>query len=240
VCEFAIESSEVSKTYRSLWGRRTVKALDGISLSVRRGSCFALVGPHGAGKTTFIKILCGSLRPDCGTVRIFGKPPGSAELQVHLTGHSFLASKARPTKLLLIDEPLRGMDAATRLRILDLIRERKSAGTTVLISASRISEVELVCDEVAILRAGKVMVSGPLAEFRIPRGFRMVVDGLPDHLQEELAASGFVVGLTGAACWIESLNRASLNPLIDRVRAAGVSIESVESAGPTLERYCST
>lgn len=96
------------------------------------------------------------------------------------------------------------MDATAQLRILDLLRERKSAGATILVSAPRIGEVEPVFDEVAILRAGKVMADGPLTEFRIPRGFRMVVDGLPDHLLEELAASGFAVGLTGSFCWIES------------------------------------
>jgi ABC-type multidrug transport system ATPase subunit len=99
--------------------------------------------------------------------------------------------------------------------------------------------VEPVCDEVAILREGKIVANGPLQELRGLRGFRMMVGSLPERMQEDLIAAGFVVGLTGAACWIESKNRESLNPLIDRVRAAGVAIQSIESAGPTLERYLS-
>jgi ABC-2 type transport system ATP-binding protein len=48
-------------------------ALDGISFEVPRGQTFGLLGPNGAGKTTAIKILCGLLKPDYGTVTLDGK-----------------------------------------------------------------------------------------------------------------------------------------------------------------------
>ncbi len=50
-------------------------ALDGVSMQIERGRVFGLIGPNGAGKTTMIKILLGLLRPDRGTVEVFGKPP---------------------------------------------------------------------------------------------------------------------------------------------------------------------
>src|SRR5262245_20264634 len=53
----------------------TRAALDGVSLAVPRGVVFGLVGPNGAGKTTLIKHLLGLLRPDAGTVRVFGIDP---------------------------------------------------------------------------------------------------------------------------------------------------------------------
>ena len=50
-----------------------ITAVDGISLNVSKGEMFGLVGPDGAGKTTTIKILCGLLNPNEGTVRLLGK-----------------------------------------------------------------------------------------------------------------------------------------------------------------------
>lgn len=49
-----------------------LKAVDGISLSVRKGEMFGLVGPDGAGKTTTIRVMCGLLAPDTGTVSLLG------------------------------------------------------------------------------------------------------------------------------------------------------------------------
>src|SRR4051794_21976087 len=54
---------------------RTTLALDGVSLSVPRGVVFGLVGPNGSGKTTLIKHVLGLLRPQSGTVRVFGRDP---------------------------------------------------------------------------------------------------------------------------------------------------------------------
>ena len=49
-----------------------VKAVDGLSLEIRRGEIFGFLGPNGAGKTTTIKMMCGLLRPDRGSVMIDG------------------------------------------------------------------------------------------------------------------------------------------------------------------------
>ena len=49
-----------------------VRAVDGISLTVRSGEVFAFLGPNGAGKTTTIKMMCGLITPDAGSVRLNG------------------------------------------------------------------------------------------------------------------------------------------------------------------------
>ncbi len=64
---FAIEVRDLRKTYRG-----SVKALDGLNLSVEAGSIFALLGPNGAGKSTTIKILTTLSRPDSGEARVAG------------------------------------------------------------------------------------------------------------------------------------------------------------------------
>lgn len=52
-----------------------LRALDGINLEIRRGQLVSLLGPNGAGKSTAISLLLGLLRPDQGTVRLFGDDP---------------------------------------------------------------------------------------------------------------------------------------------------------------------
>lgn len=54
-----------------------IKAVDGLSLTVQAGECFALLGPNGAGKTTTISIATGLLSPDAGTVVIGEGKPGA-------------------------------------------------------------------------------------------------------------------------------------------------------------------
>ena len=71
--DYAIETSDLRKTYRSRWRRREVRAVDGISLRVARGATFGLLGPNGAGKTTFVKLLLSAVIPTGGTARVFGR-----------------------------------------------------------------------------------------------------------------------------------------------------------------------
>ena len=52
----------------------TITALDGISLSVPRGTVFGFLGPNGAGKTTTIRLLLGLVAPSAGTLRVLGEP----------------------------------------------------------------------------------------------------------------------------------------------------------------------
>jgi ABC-2 type transport system ATP-binding protein len=67
----AIEARGLIKTYPGP-GKTRVRALDGLTLGVTRGTIFALVGPNGAGKTTTVKILTTLARPDEGTAAVEG------------------------------------------------------------------------------------------------------------------------------------------------------------------------
>jgi len=52
-----------------------VRAVDGISLEVRPGEMFGVIGPDGAGKTTLLRLCCGLIAPDAGRIRLFGRDP---------------------------------------------------------------------------------------------------------------------------------------------------------------------
>ena len=71
--ENVIEIRNLSKVYRDFWGRKKVQAVKSISLDVKKGEVFGLLGPNGSGKTTTIKMLLGLLFPTSGEIRILGK-----------------------------------------------------------------------------------------------------------------------------------------------------------------------
>jgi ABC-2 type transport system ATP-binding protein len=133
----AIEARGLVKTYPGS-GKTRIRALDGLTLSVPRGTIFALVGPNGAGKTTTVKILTTLATPDEGTATVegidvrtspsrarrvigvvaqrSGADPGATGrenliLQGHLYGMPTAAAKARADELL---ERFRLTDAASR------------------------------------------------------------------------------------------------------------------------------
>ena len=62
-----LEYEHVGKTYRSLFARRTVRALDDFSLSIEAGEIFGFLGPNGAGKSTAIHLAMGFMRPSAGS-----------------------------------------------------------------------------------------------------------------------------------------------------------------------------
>ena len=71
--EPVIEIRNLSKIYRDFWGRPKVRALNSLSLDVRKGEVFGLLGPNGSGKTTTLKLLLGLLFPTEGEITILGK-----------------------------------------------------------------------------------------------------------------------------------------------------------------------
>ena len=64
---FAVDVENVSKSFGG------VKALDGVTLRVRKGEIYGLLGPNGAGKTTLIRAIVGLVAPNGGTVTVLGK-----------------------------------------------------------------------------------------------------------------------------------------------------------------------
>src|SRR5262245_34927876 len=72
--------------------------------------------------------------------------------------------------LLLLDEPTSALDPVGRRVVRDLLVELRGRGVSVLLSSHLLSEVELVCDRVAILHGGRVVTQGTPAQLARPRG----------------------------------------------------------------------
>jgi ABC-2 type transport system ATP-binding protein len=77
-----------------------------------------------------------------------------------------VAALATRSDLLLLDEPTSGLDPLMEVAFRDSIEEAKARGQTVFLSSHILSEVEAVCDRVGILRAGRLVDQGTLAELR--------------------------------------------------------------------------
>ena len=63
---YAIELTNVTKKYKD------VTAVDSLSFKVEKGKCVSILGVNGAGKTTSIKMMCGIIKPDSGSIRVMG------------------------------------------------------------------------------------------------------------------------------------------------------------------------
>jgi ABC-2 type transport system ATP-binding protein len=144
-------------------------------------------------------------------------------------------------RLLILDEPTSGLDVAssTALRR-DLISLAASAGTTVFLSTHNMVEAEQVCEQVAIIRAGRLVVEGSPRDLRlqaqrpriviIGRGLgdsaADLVRGLPQVAAANVDDGRLEVDLT------EAIDPA---PLVAMLMNAGVSIEEVHREAPSLE-----
>lgn len=205
------------------FGKRV--AVAGVDMDVPVGSVFGLLGANGAGKTTFIRMLVGLIRPSDGQAWVLGhsvaRTRAAALARVgaiveepgfhrHLTGRENLrvaaavrghgayarvdAALARvglqnragervagyslgmrqrlgiarcllsDPVLLILDEPMNGLDPAGVREMRALLRELAEENRTVLISSHLLDEVEKTCDRVAVMDRGQVIRAGTVGE----------------------------------------------------------------------------
>lgn len=211
---------EVAKSFGAL------RAVNGLSLSIRKGEIMGFLGANGAGKTTTIKMLLGFFRPDSGRLSVWGEDPNrpatrrrigympetatfypylnvrellgfygglcgmskskiraESERLIELVGLSDAGGRQlrnyskgmlqragiaqallHDPDLLILDEPFTGLDPLARIQFRDLILKLKEQGKTIFFSSHELSEAELICDRVSILKAGALVWSGTLRD----------------------------------------------------------------------------
>ena len=111
-------------------------------------------------------------------------------------------------RLLMLDEPTSALDPVGRRVVRDLLAELRSRGVAVVLSSHLLSEVELVCDRVAILNGGRIVASGTPAELAQPHGLEVETadgvrafpgarrDDVPRIVAELVASGEQVYGVT--------------------------------------------
>jgi ABC-2 type transport system ATP-binding protein len=101
--EAVLTCSALTKDFTDIWGRPTVRSLEGLNLTVRRGEVFGLLGPNGAGKTTAIKLILGLIFPTSGSVRVLNADPRDINAKQHI---GYLPEESYLHRFLNADETL--------------------------------------------------------------------------------------------------------------------------------------
>ncbi len=116
----------LTKVFRDFWRRPRARAVDNVSLDVRRGEVFGLLGPNGSGKSTTIKILLGLLHADAGEVRVLGRPPRDVAVKTrvgYLPEESYLYPYLDARETLRFYGALFGLAGAEREKRIDQLLE---------------------------------------------------------------------------------------------------------------------
>lgn len=231
--DYVIETLGLTKKYGDQ------RSVSGVSIHVRKGRIYGLLGRNGAGKTTTMRMLLGLTAPSAGQVKIFGQPLHGNEKKIlprigsliespgfypNLTGTENLQIFAelrglkgtRPIKnalevvnlpyrdkklfsqyslgmkqrlaialavmhnpeLLILDEPINGLDPIGIAEVRDFIRELcNTTGKTILISSHILSEISLLADDIGIIDHGVLLEEESLEELEAKNGkyFRFTV-----------------------------------------------------------------
>jgi ABC-2 type transport system ATP-binding protein len=136
-------------------------------------------------------------------------------------------------ELLLLDEPTDGVDPIGRAEIRDIVIRLKDQGRTVFLNSHLLSELEMVCDRVAIMVGGIVARQGTLEEIASGRG-HYEIDVEPHHFEQAKPLLPEFV-LEKEIFKLNTLESSAIQPAIDRLRANRIDIRRVQRVRPTLE-----
>jgi len=227
-------SQQSALQVRGLTKRFDRLAVDALDLTVRAGEFYALVGPNGAGKTTTLRMVAGLLRPDAGSVAIFGtdaltEAVAAKQVMAWVSDEPMIYDKLTPLeylefvaglwgidpktsqasanellvslglgahlhercegfskgmrqkvalagalvhdpRLIILDEPLTGLDAVSARHVKGLLGERVRAGCTVIMTTHILEVAERMADRIGVIASGRLVAEGTLAELRQQNG----------------------------------------------------------------------
>ena len=133
--------------------------------------------------------------------------------------------------LVILDEPTTALDPLGRHELRGIVRGLREQGTSVLLNSHQLSEVEQVCDRVAILDHGRLLAAGSLSELLSPGGVRVRATGITADALDgfgEVTADGPWLAVHGVA-------EERIPELVEAVIGAGGRVYGVEVLQPSLE-----
>ncbi|HEX8029452.1 MAG TPA: ABC transporter ATP-binding protein [Vicinamibacterales bacterium] len=142
--------------------------------------------------------------------------------------------------LVILDEPMSGLDPLGRREVRDLILGLRAKGTTVFFSSHILSDAEALCSRVGIMAQGRMVASGrvnDLVAFEL-KGWDVVVSGLDDSVRDELSARvRRLVPLAAGRYNIELHPDTRPEPFLADLSSRGASVESLLPVRDTLEDF---
>ncbi len=148
--------------------------------------------------------------------------------------------------VLLLDEPTDGVDPVGRREIRDLLQAEAARGRAILLNSHLLSEVELVCGRVAVLRKGSLAAEGRIedltavdltaeASAKAVSRYKLVASGVDDGLLTELRGTGASVERVNGHFDLTARDVAHVNTVVDRLRARGAELEELTPVRSSLE-----
>ena len=139
-------------------------------------------------------------------------------------------------KVVILDEPMSGLDPIGRREVRDIILELKRDGKTVLFSTHILTDAEMLCDKVGVIVGGKLQGVGRPDEIVGLKAQGMEILFEADAANAKSAAILAKVSKSGSRYSLH-VSEDSLYAAMDELKAAGAKITSVSQVKPTLEEY---
>ncbi|MBS1716490.1 MAG: ABC transporter ATP-binding protein [Armatimonadetes bacterium] len=138
-------------------------------------------------------------------------------------------------KLLFLDEPTGGLDPIAHTEIRDLILNFREEGRTVFISSHELSEVERICDRVAIIHRGVIRRQGKLTELLKGGRVEVEAEGITKEFEDSIKIEGAIISLKDGRLIVDMPEEADVNSLLDGIRSSKGSVTSVIPRRKRLE-----
>jgi ABC-2 type transport system ATP-binding protein len=225
----ALSLRELTKTF-------VRPAVDRLDLTLKAGEFYCLLGPNGAGKTTTLRMVAGLLKPDAGSIEVFGidalaDPVAAKRIMAWVSDEPMIYDKLTPyeylefvaglwnidapaaeasateligwlglaphahercesfsrgmrqkvalagalvhdPRLIILDEPLTGLDAGSARHVKDVLLARVRAGATVLMTTHILEVAERMAERIGVIANGRLIAEGTLDDLRLRAGRR--------------------------------------------------------------------
>jgi ABC-2 type transport system ATP-binding protein len=148
---------------------------------------------------------------------------------------AFAQALVHDPDLIFLDEPTDGLDPLGRKEVRQVCRELADAGKTVFINSHILAEIELICDRIALMKAGEVIEQGTVAELTSSQGAYEVLVPATDGVGEWMHEKRIAFSTTDGYLRVQAQDRTSANAVIDALRQKNIEIESVNAKRRTLE-----
>lgn len=139
--------------------------------------------------------------------------------------------------IVILDEPMSGLDPLGRKDVRDLILSLRDEGKTIFFTSHILQDAEVICDQVAIILHGKIARQGYLDDLlgQEMSGAELVVEGIGEELYEALAQDAERAVVQGPRFLFEFADEAEAEKALDRVRQESGKIRSLVPKRRTLE-----